>query len=90
MSCRSRAVAIVDSIARPQLRDEHVVHHLRGDLGERSLEAVTSRDAAVRGTASSASRSSSSSCTPPIQRFLARWRPGDLVVYLGRSGRPSY
>ena len=22
---------------------------------------------------------------PPIQRFLARWRPGDPVVYLGSA-----
>jgi hypothetical protein len=25
---------------------------------------------------------------PPIQRFLARWRPGDPVVYLGALWAP--
>src|SRR4029079_17368735 len=44
-------VAIVDSIAPvPGLASKHVVHIIvAGDLGGRSLEAVTSKDAAVRG-----------------------------------------
>src|ERR687895_1903644 len=44
-------VAIVDSIAPVRsFAQKHVVHIIfAGDLGGRSLEAVTSRDAAVRG-----------------------------------------
>ena len=44
-------VAIVDSIAPARgFAPKHVVHIIfAGDLGGRSLEAVTSRDAAVRG-----------------------------------------
>ena len=44
-------VALVDSIAPPRsFAAKHVVHIIfAGDLGGRSLEAVTSRDAAVRG-----------------------------------------
>jgi 8-oxo-dGTP diphosphatase len=44
-------VAIVDSISpTPGFAAKHVVHIIfAGDLGDRSLEAVTSQDAAVRG-----------------------------------------
>ncbi|TMK92975.1 MAG: NUDIX domain-containing protein, partial [Actinobacteria bacterium] len=44
-------VAIVDSIAPVRsFAAKHVVHIIfAGDLGERSLDAVTSHDAAVRG-----------------------------------------
>lgn len=79
-------VAIVDSIA-PQRSSvaKHVVHIIfAGDLGDRSLDAVTSRDAAVRGHRLFAvSELEEVVLHPPIQRFLTRWRPGDPVVYLG-------
>jgi 8-oxo-dGTP diphosphatase len=79
-------VAIVDSIA-PQrsFAAKHVVHIIfAGDLGERSLVAVSSRDAAVRGhRLFSVADLDEIVLHPPIQRFLARWRPGDPVVYLG-------
>ena len=79
-------VAIVDSIS-PQktLVPKHVVHIIfAGDLGDRSLEAVTSQDAAVRGHRLFAvSELEEIVLHPPIQRFLARWRPADPVVYLG-------
>jgi 8-oxo-dGTP diphosphatase len=79
-------VAIVDSIA-PQrsFAAKHVVHIIfAGDLGDRSLEAVSSRDAAVRGHRLFAvGELDEIVLHPPIQRFLARWRPGDPVVYLG-------
>ena len=44
-------IAIVDSIApQPQFAAKHVVHIIfAGDLSGRSLERVTSQDAAVRG-----------------------------------------
>src|SRR5919204_1076685 len=44
-------VAIVDSIApQPQFAPKHVVHIIfAGDLSGRSLDRVTSQDAAVRG-----------------------------------------
>jgi 8-oxo-dGTP diphosphatase len=79
-------VAIVDSIA-PQrsFAAKHVVHIIfAGDLGGRSLEQVSSRDAAVRGhRLFGVGDLDDVVLHPPIQRFLARWRPGDPVVYLG-------
>jgi 8-oxo-dGTP diphosphatase len=79
-------VAIVDSIA-PQrsFAAKHVVHIIfAGDLGDRSLEMVSSRDAAVRGhRLFGVGDLDDVVLHPPIQRFLARWRPGDPVVYLG-------
>jgi ADP-ribose pyrophosphatase YjhB (NUDIX family) len=84
-------VAIVDSIAPAHsYATKHVVHIIfAGDLGERSLEAVTSRDAAVRGhRLFSVAELNDVVLHPPIQRFLARWRPGDPVVYLGPLWAP--
>jgi hypothetical protein len=84
-------VAIVDSIA-PQrsFAAKHVVHIIfAGDLGRRSLEAVTSRDAAVRGhRLFGLGELEEVVLHPPIQRFLTRWRPGDPVVYLGPLWAP--
>jgi 8-oxo-dGTP diphosphatase len=79
-------VAIVDSIA-PQrsFAAKHVVHIIfAGDLGARSLEAASSQDLAVRNHRLFAvAELEEIVLHPPIQRFLARWRPGDPVVYLG-------
>lgn len=79
-------IGIAESISpegAPERR--HVVHIIfAGDLGERSLEAVTSRDAAVRGhRLFDVQELSDIVLHPPIQRFLGRWQPGDPVVYLG-------
>jgi ADP-ribose pyrophosphatase YjhB (NUDIX family) len=79
-------VAIVDSIAPVHsFAAKHVVHIIfAGDLGDRSLEAVTSRDAAVRGhRLFGFDELDDVVLHPPIQRFLKRWRPGDPAVYLG-------
>ncbi len=79
-------VAIVDSIAPPRsFNRKHVVHIIfAGDLGGRSLEAVTSQDAAVRGhRLFSVADLDGVVLHPPIQRFLRRWQPGDPAVYLG-------
>ena len=84
-------VAIVDSIAPAHsYANKHVVHIIfSGDLGGRSLETVTSRDAAVRGhRLFSVPELDDVVLHPPIQRFLARWRPGDPVVYLGPLWAP--
>ena len=83
-------VAIVDSIAPQAFAQKHVVHIIfAADLGARSLETVTSRDAAVRGHCLFAvDELDEISLHPPIQRFLARWRPGDPVVYLGPLWAP--
>jgi 8-oxo-dGTP diphosphatase len=84
-------VAIVDSISPAHSYvTKHVVHIIfSGDLGERSLEAVTSRDAAVRGhRLFTVPELDDVVLHPPIQRFLARWRPGDPVVYLGPLWAP--
>jgi 8-oxo-dGTP diphosphatase len=84
-------VAIVDSIA-PQrsFAAKHVVHIIfAGDLGERSLEAASSQDAAVRGhRLFGVADLDEIVLHPPIQRFLTRWRPGDPVVYLGPIWAP--
>ncbi len=79
-------VAIVDSIGPSEIRPaKHVVHIIfAGDLGGRSLETVTSVDAAVRGhRLFGVEELDEIVLHPPIQRFLQRWRPGDPVVYLG-------
>jgi ADP-ribose pyrophosphatase YjhB (NUDIX family) len=79
-------VAIVDSISPVRsFAQKHVVHIIfAGDLGGRSLEAVTSTDAAVRGHRLFAiDELDDVVLHPPIQRFLQRWRPGDPAVYLG-------
>ena len=84
-------VAIVDSIAPVRsFAAKHVVHIIfAGDLGGRSLEAVTSRDAAVRGhRLFSFDELAEVVVHPPIQRFLQRWRPGDPAVYLGALWAP--
>jgi 8-oxo-dGTP diphosphatase len=79
-------VAVVESISPDRaLRAKHVVHLIFvGHLGGRSLEAVTSHDAAVRGhRLFDPDELAGVVLHPPIQRFLARWRPGDPTVYLG-------
>ena len=84
-------VAIVDSIAPPRsFAAKHVVHIIfAGDLGGRSLEAVTSHDAAVRGhRLFTPDELDDVVLHPPIQRFLQRWSPGDPVVYLGALWAP--
>ena len=84
-------VAIVDSIAPVRsFAAKHVVHIIfAGDLGGRSLEAVTSADAAVRGHRLFGSGELDSVVLhPPIQRFLSRWQPGDPAVYLGALWAP--
>jgi len=84
-------VAIVDSIAPVRsFAAKHVVHIIfAGDLSGRSLEAVTSADAAVRGHRLFAPDDLDDVVLhPPIQRFLQRWSPGDPVVYLGALWAP--
>jgi len=84
-------VAIVDSIAPERsLAAKHVVHIIfAGDLTGRSLERVTSQDAAVRGHRLFAlSELDEVVLHPPIQRFLSRWQPGDPVAYLGALWAP--
>jgi 8-oxo-dGTP diphosphatase len=84
-------VAIVDSIAPARtFAAKHVVHIIfAGDLGGRSLDTVTSVDAAVRGhRLFSFGELEEVVLHPPIQRFLARWEPGDPVVYLGPLWAP--
>jgi 8-oxo-dGTP diphosphatase len=84
-------VAIVDSIA-PQrgLTAKHVVHIIfAGDLSGRSLAAVTSQDAAVRGhRLFDRAELDDVVLHPPIQRFLRRWESGDPAVYLGSLWAP--
>jgi 8-oxo-dGTP diphosphatase len=84
-------VAIVDSIAPVRsFAAKHVVHIIfAGDLGVRSLEAVTSQDAAVRGhRLFEVNDLDGVVLHPPIQRFLSRWQPGDPAVYLGALWAP--
>jgi 8-oxo-dGTP diphosphatase len=83
-------VAIADSIAPPGAPAKHVVHIIfAGHLGRRSLERVTSTDAAVRNhRLFDPEELVGITLHPPIQRFLARWQPGDPVVYLGAVWAP--
>jgi ADP-ribose pyrophosphatase YjhB (NUDIX family) len=84
-------VAIADSISPERSSPaKHVVHIVfSGDLSGRSLERVTSQDAAVRGhRLFSVHELDGVALHPPIQRFLRRWQPGDPVVYLGRLWAP--
>ena len=84
-------VALIDSISPPHSpRVKHVVHVVfASDLGKRSLETVTSQDAAVRGHRLFAlDELDEIVLHPPIQRFLRRWRPGDPAVYLGSLWAP--
>jgi 8-oxo-dGTP diphosphatase len=84
-------IAIADSIAPERtFTAKHVVHIIfSGDLTGRSLELVTSQDAAVRGHRLFAVTDLDDIVVhPPIQRFLQRWRPGDPVVYLGALWTP--
>jgi 8-oxo-dGTP diphosphatase len=84
-------IAIADSIAPERsFASKHVVHIIfSGDLTGRSLELVTSKDAAVRGHRLFAVNDLDDIVVhPPIQRFLQRWRPGDPVVYLGALWTP--
>jgi 8-oxo-dGTP diphosphatase len=83
-------VAIADSISPSGAPAKHVVHIIfAGHLGGRSLETVTSRDAAVRGhRLFDVEELAGIALHPPIQRFLARWQPGDPTVYLGALWAP--
>ena len=84
-------VVIADSISPERsTTPKHVVHIVfAGDLGGRSLEAVTSQDSAVRGHRLFAVNELDGVVLhPPIQRFLQRWQPGDPVVYLGALWAP--
>ncbi|MGH3105447.1 MAG: NUDIX domain-containing protein [Gaiellaceae bacterium] len=84
-------VAIVDSIApASSYVSKHVVHIIfAGDLSGKSLDAVTSHDAAVRGhRLFDVNELDGVVLHPPIQRFLRRWQPGDPVVYLGALWAP--
>jgi 8-oxo-dGTP diphosphatase len=84
-------IAVVDSIAPIRsVAARHVVHIIfSGDLGGRSLEAVTSADAAVRGhRLFTLAELDEIVLHPPIQRFVGRWRPGDPTVYLGPLWAP--
>jgi ADP-ribose pyrophosphatase YjhB (NUDIX family) len=83
-------IAIVDSIDPVKsFAARHVVHIIfAGDL-DGSLEAVASRDAAVRGhRLFGFDELDGVVLHPPIARFLQRWRPGDPAVYLGRMWVP--
>jgi hypothetical protein len=83
-------VALVDSISPERGYPKHVVHIIFAcDLSGRSLEAVTSEDAAVRGhRLFDAGELDGVIVHPPIQRFLRRWEPGDPAVYLGALWAP--
>jgi ADP-ribose pyrophosphatase YjhB (NUDIX family) len=84
-------VAVVDSIApKRAFVAKHVVHIIfAADLARRSLERVTSTDAAVQGhRLFEPSELDGIALHPPLQRFLGRWQPGDPAVYLGALWAP--
>ena len=83
-------VAIADSIAPPGAPAKHVVHIIfAGDLDRHSLEHAASSDSAVLNhRLFELEELTELALHPPIQRFLARWQPGDPVVYLGAMWAP--
>jgi ADP-ribose pyrophosphatase YjhB (NUDIX family) len=83
-------VAIVESISPDGAPAKHVVHIVfAGHLGDRSLEAVGAEDEAVRGhRLFDVEELAGVALHPPLQRFLARWQPGDPSVYLGALWAP--
>jgi 8-oxo-dGTP diphosphatase len=83
-------VAIAESISPAGLPAKHVVHVVfAGHLGARSLEQATSADAAVQNhRLFDVDELAGIALHPPIQRFLARWQPGDPTVYLGALWAP--
>jgi 8-oxo-dGTP diphosphatase len=84
-------VAIVDSISPGHwAKRKHVVHIIfAAELDVGSLDQVTSQDAAVRGhRLFDLDELNGLPLHPPIQRFLARRRPGDPCVYLGALWAP--
>lgn len=84
-------VAVVDSIApKFSFTTRHVVHIIfAADLSGRSLERVTSTDAAVQGhRLFDPADLDDVVLHPPLQRFLRRWEPGDPAVYLGALWAP--
>ena len=83
-------VAIADSIAPPGAPAKHVVHIIfAGYLGGQSLARTGSSDTAVRNQRLfELEEISEIALHPPIQRFLARWQPGDPIVYLGAMWAP--
>ena len=84
-------VALVDSIAPSgSAASKHVVHIIfAADLSGRSLERVSSQDAAVRGhRLFTLDELPDIVLHPPIQHFLGRWQPGDPVAYLGALWAP--
>ncbi|MBD0317506.1 MAG: NUDIX hydrolase [Thermoleophilia bacterium] len=79
-------VAVVESISPERaLQRKHVVHLIFAvHLAHPSLEMVASQDTAVRGHRLFGPEELVDIVVhPPIQRFLARWQPGDPTVYLG-------
>ncbi len=83
-------VAVVDSIAPERsLISKHVVHIIFAGNLDGSLEGVVSQDEAVQGhRLFQLDELEGIVLHPPIQRFLARWRPGDPAVYLGALWTP--
>lgn len=83
-------VAIADSISPAGAPAKHVVHIVfAGYLGGRSLEKVISSDSAVSNHRMfDVEELAGIALHPPIQRFLARWQPGDPTVYLGALWAP--
>jgi ADP-ribose pyrophosphatase YjhB (NUDIX family) len=83
-------VALADSISPGPILSKHVVHIVfAGQLGGGSLARATSVDAAVHNhRLFDPDELVGIALHPPIQRFLARWQPGDPTVYLGRLWAP--
>jgi ADP-ribose pyrophosphatase YjhB (NUDIX family) len=83
-------VALAESISPVGAPAKHVVHIVfAGYLGGRSLDRVTSVDAAIQNhRLFDVEELPGIALHPPIQRFLARWQPGDPTVYLGALWAP--
>jgi ADP-ribose pyrophosphatase YjhB (NUDIX family) len=82
-------VAVADSISPAGAPVKHVVHIVFAGHLASSLEGASSTDEAVRNhRLFDREELATIVLHPPIQRFLARWQPGDPVVYLGAIWAP--
>ncbi len=81
----SGPIAIAESIAPPGTPlGRHLVHVIFAADVDDSLEHVSSSDAVIRNhRLMSRAEVSEADLRPPIQRFVARFQPGDPFVSLG-------
>ncbi len=84
-------VALAESIAPAHVRDgRHILHVVFAvDVTPGALALVASNDGAIRNHAlMTRSELTEVDVRPPIQRYLARYQPGDPFIALGAAWTP--